>query len=475
MPHLLTQSVSQSALQTESSAVLLVPRALLLDTRLTPTERNAWMVFRSQVDHRGMATVSHESLRTALQRAPGAQKAASATVSHVVLSLRLSGWVELIGHRHHPLTGLPLGGRYLVHDEPLSFVDACLSSEDYLSLLEHGLRHTQVTVRQLARHVLDEAVNFPDELARLPSDSQEQVKRLYRQAHSNEDGSDDGSSPGSGFEKVGQTGQHLSPDQTPSRQYSTPSTFLKYASKNCDNSTFFFFRPTPETPETERTYLKNKVYKEVPTYRAPCNISPVERPSNERSGVDPLAHFKQLLDADQQTRLSDRLQTLPVEQRRDVLAEWSVRCAAGKVRDAAAYLFGLIKKALEGTFHLWAARKSTVKPPAPERPVSIQTASNVQEVPKETSKPSMASGTASTEPADQPASRKVASAYLQQMKALLQNMASTTPVIRVTKPPDEHKHPQTPLVRTLAQAMPPAGQPRPLAAFLTPILETTGR
>jgi hypothetical protein len=51
------------------------------------------------------------------------------------------------------------------------------------------------------------------------------------------------------------------------------------------------------------------------------------------------------------------LQALPVEQRRDVLAEWSVRCAMGTVRNAAAYLFGLIRKALKGTFRLWAARK----------------------------------------------------------------------------------------------------------------------
>jgi hypothetical protein len=51
------------------------------------------------------------------------------------------------------------------------------------------------------------------------------------------------------------------------------------------------------------------------------------------------------LDADQQDYLSSRLQALPVEQRQDVLAEWSVRCAAGTVRDAAAYLFGLIRKA----------------------------------------------------------------------------------------------------------------------------------
>jgi hypothetical protein len=57
------------------------------------------------------------------------------------------------------------------------------------------------------------------------------------------------------------------------------------------------------------------------------------------------------------------------------------------------------------------------------------------------------------------------------MKTLLQGTASTTAVIHATKPP-ERRYPQAPLVQTLAQAMLPADQPRPLAAFLTPILET---
>jgi hypothetical protein len=72
------------------AAGLFVPQALLLDTRLKPMERNAWMVFRSLADDNGVATVSHEALRTALLCAPGSQKAAQATVSRAVLCLRLS-------------------------------------------------------------------------------------------------------------------------------------------------------------------------------------------------------------------------------------------------------------------------------------------------------------------------------------------------------------------------------------------------
>jgi hypothetical protein len=174
-----------------------------------------------------------------------------------------------------------------------------------------------------------------------------------------------------------------------------------------------------------------------------------------------LARFRQLA-ADQQDYLSGRLQALPMEQRQDVLAEWSIRCAAGTVRDTAAYLFGLIRKALQGTFRLWAARKDRQERPA----------SGIQEVPRETSKPASPSGAPVADPADPPASREVASAYLQHMKALLQGSANTAPVIHATKLPERRKHPQAPLVRVLAQVVPPAGPLRPLAAFLTPVMET---
>jgi hypothetical protein len=151
-----------------------------------------------------------------------------------------------------------------------------------------------------------------------------------------------------------------------------------------------------------------------------------------------------------------------VEQRRDVLADWSIRCAAGTVRDAAAYLFGLIRKALQGTFRLWAARKNVQERPA----------SRIQEAPRETPKPASPSEAPVADSADKPASREVALVYLQHMKALLQGSANTeAPVIHATKPP-EHRHPQAPLVHAMAQVVSPTDSLRPLAAFLTPVMET---
>jgi hypothetical protein len=390
-------------------------------------ERNAWMVFRSLADSKDIATVSYESLRTALLCAPGSQKAALSTVSRAVLCLRLTAWIDQIGYRRNPQTGFSLGGSYTVRSEPLSFAEACLNNEDYLPLLERGLKHTHVIVRNLARDILDQAMSHLDELARLPPALREEVKRLHQQAHSSEDGSGGNASQGA-------PDLHGDPDLSDPYLSLHPPTFPK---------------STPEIPETVRT-VQNNVCK-VPTYRTPQAEMPKE---------EALARFRQLA-ADQQDYLSGRLRALPEEQRRDVLAEWSIRCAAGTVRDAAAYLFGLIRKALAGTFRLWAARKNVQERPA----------SRIQEVPQETPKPASPSRTPAAEPADQPASREVASAYLQHMKALLQGSANTAPTIHTMKP-TERRYPQAPLVRAMAQAVSPADPLRPLAAFLKPIVET---
>jgi hypothetical protein len=400
-----------------------VPDALLCDTRLKPAEHNAWIKFRSLTNKNGIATVSYEALRSALPCAPGSQKAALATVSRIVLCLRLSTWLGLIGYRRDPLTGFAKAGCYIVRTEPLSFVEACLDDEDYLPLLERGLTHSHASVRHLAWNILDQAMRHCNELCQLSSEQQEYVQRLHQQAHSSED------DPGGG------TSAHREPDE--SGLHVTP----------------IIPKSTPKASETVRT-VQNKVYKEVPTYRAPQTGTP----GQEAPGQEALARFRRLA-ADQQDDLSGRLRTLPVEQRRDVLAEWSVRCAAGAVRDAAAYLFGLIRKALKGTFRLWAARKN----PRQEQP-----APRIQEAPREPPKPPSTAEPPVPGSADPPASREVASAHLQRMKALLQGAASTTP--DHARKLSERRHPQAPLARALAQAVSPADQPRPLAAFLTPIM-----
>jgi len=116
--------------------------------------------------------------------------------------------------------------------------------------------------------------------------------------------------------------------------------------------------------------------------------------------------FRQL-PQDQQQILTARLSGLLPEQRLEVLAEWDVRCESGGVHNAIAYLYGLIKKAVEGVFKLWAARKST-----PQQ-TPVQDVSNSQHGSPPAPSPSSSSQAA------KPASREVAQRHLDQIRRML--------------------------------------------------------
>ena len=67
------------------------------------------------------------------------------------------------------------------------------------------------------------------------------------------------------------------------------------------------------------------------------------------------------------------LNKLHLADQQAVLNEAGARCAAGGIRKPAAYLMGLIQRALKGDFHPWAGQTepspiAEPPPPAPSRP-----------------------------------------------------------------------------------------------------------
>ena len=101
---------------------IITPKALLLDERLTPLERNAWLTFRALASSDGTVVLSYDALRKYLPSAPGSKQAALETVSKAVLCLRLSTWIALVEYRRNPMTGFSMASRYTVRNQPLTFV-----------------------------------------------------------------------------------------------------------------------------------------------------------------------------------------------------------------------------------------------------------------------------------------------------------------------------------------------------------------
>ena len=177
---------------------IITPKALLLDERLTPLERNAWLTFLALASSDGTVVLSYDALRKYLPSAPGSKQTALETVSRVVLCLRLSTWIALVEYRRNPMTGFSMASRYAVRNQPLTFVEACLEDDDYLPLLERALSHNSATIRQLAWSILDEALRQPDALERLPAAARERIEQLRGNGDDHDPGGPSGSTPPDG-------------------------------------------------------------------------------------------------------------------------------------------------------------------------------------------------------------------------------------------------------------------------------------
>lgn len=278
-----------------------VPRALLLDQRLTPLERNAWQIFRILLNDGGVSAFpTYDQLRPYLTALPGSGQASDETVARALTVLRLTRWLTLARHRRDPASGRVQGNLYVLHDEVLTPYEAIQLDPHYLELVCQALTHASRTIQRVGTHVLDELRNDPMLSGRaLPGRLYLIMQRL--------------ASHGEAFRTV-----------VPDSNEEEPS----YADR----------LRNPKTDESVRTsteYIDRNVR----------TVLPLRLP-------DALGRLK----AEQRTGALTALEQVEPGLRQLVLDEWAARCEASTVRNPAGYLFGIIQKALRGEFH--ATRRS---------------------------------------------------------------------------------------------------------------------
>lgn len=87
-------------------ALFATPASLMLDARLTPLERNGWQVLRMLRSAEGISPLANlGQLRRYLTSTPLGQRAGYETAWRVLIVLRLTGWISLVGQHRDPLTG----------------------------------------------------------------------------------------------------------------------------------------------------------------------------------------------------------------------------------------------------------------------------------------------------------------------------------------------------------------------------------
>lgn len=345
------------------------PTALMLDARLTPLERNGWQVLRMLRAPDGISSLaSLGQLRRYLTSIPLGQKAGHETTWRVLVVLRLTGWISLVGQQRDPLTGHVLSEQYQVHDQAQRFARACVLDPMLPQLLQEATGHDNNQVARVAAHIQAE---------------------LAKASSGDDDTDDAGPTPPGMSDESAATSSPDTPDNT------SP---VQCASVLPQNTAM-----TAVTDDADPTYSLYKYKKH--TYRA-REAGAVDNPA-----VASLPPCLQCAEARQQRDIQAALRRLPGPQRLDVLDELEARSQSGTVHNVIAYFFGLIKRVLAGEFRLWAGRKlrQPASPATPTAPAHPATSRQPATAPAPTFKP---------------AAPEVARAHIANIRSLLNRPAS---------------------------------------------------
>ena len=345
-----------------------VPRALFLDRRLTPLERNAWQVLRLQLQSDGVtAFPTYDQLRPYLASMPCAAQASHETVARALTLLRLTRWLSLVRRRRDPKTGRILSNLYVLHDEPLTPFEAMQLDPDYLGLVSQALTHAAKAVQIVGMNTLREIAEDPMLNGRtLPTRLQVLAQRMARNEWA---GASYPQAPVDHESEEGQDGLL--------RNLEGPSSESEAGLKSAPDGSL-------RNPKEDRTVRMDRInqVRTVPRAKSLQHLRLPER----------LLRLKD----EQQSGAMVALQQVDESLRQAVLDEWDARCRKSAVRNPAGYLFGIIQKAIRGEFKAWAGESASA-PPAPPPPAP------------------------SSPPASRAADPEVARAYLAQLREALRD------------------------------------------------------
>jgi len=324
-----------------------VPRALLLDRRLSPLERNAWQVIRLLLNGDGITALpTYERLRPFLTTSPCAAQASCETVARALCVLRLTRWLSLAQRSRPGEDGLWQGNLYVLHEAPLTPPDALRLDSDYLTLLSQSLCHASKAVQWVAYDALKALAEDPLLTTRPLSEPLQRLADWLENHH-----------------------EHTAPplslmpllDAEPTSDSEVrPASDSEITSPTSDSEAGL------KAPEY--ACLRNP--KQVPSTVFSISKSFSTSRANETNAPTLPPRFARLRPEEQSAALAT-LQRVDPALRQAVLDEWQLRCEAGGVQRPEAYLFGILQKALRGDFHPWAAQakaKPVPRAPSPAQP-----------------------------------------------------------------------------------------------------------
>ncbi|EMX8466973.1 helix-turn-helix domain-containing protein [Serratia marcescens] len=328
-----------------------VPRRLLLDTRLSPLDKQAWIMIRLYAQqNQGAVFPTYDELQLQLA-SPFKGQASRETVSRVLLMLRLTGWLSLC-RRVRDGKGRVRGNIYAQHDEPLSARDAETLDPTWLDTVALACRHKNRTVSQTAWSVLSDIQHDPS----------------MRHQHS----------------QLAAMAERLGAPQTPQQmaaRIAQQTGHSRRSATECDKSTsgsateLSEFTRSSETELSQKSggispgsvtelSLKSEAYSE--SVKPNCNVRSFTQSVNKKTYVATLpVELQDSMDADDHRQITAQLQALPEEQARQVLESLAQTMARGGLNNPTGWLLAVIKRARNG--ELYAPGKAA----QPARPTAV--------------------------------------------------------------------------------------------------------
>lgn len=324
-----------------------LPQALLLDRRLTPLERNTWQVLRWLITERQVKTPRYQDLQPYLATSPCGTQASRETIARALNVLRTTRWLSLVD-RSRDAQGCLRGCVYVLHGDPLTAAEQLELDSGYADLLQQNLSHATKGVRDVTQHVLAEIQADPhvaqgdkERLGSLPPTLQQTLPLM------NKDGQAQHSEPGL---------RHPVRNPHASATDSEPCVDAPVSAvvRNADAGR------TVQKDQSKKSTVLAQVEFGRARWPEDLPLNPTER-----------------------RMASQAMRQLEPEQQQAVINEAAVRCARGEIRKPVAYLMGLIKRACQGEFTLWAARtETTPSTTAPSRAMEAMPAESPGERPK---------------------------------------------------------------------------------------------
>jgi len=291
-----------------------VSKALFLDQRLTPLERNAWQIIRMMLEPDGITALpAYEQLRPYLTSMPYAGRASFETVARALTILRLTRWLSL-SRRRRAKEGFKQSNLYILHDEPLTPFEAIRLDDDYFALVCQSMTHASKAIQRVAAGVLNDITSDPFLSGkRLPTRLEVLLGRMENM-------------PTSGVIQA-----ELSTGQ---KSEESESDLLR--NQEALNS---------ESEVSTKPAKNHSIRSPNKALVSSSNLNILLQTMEQR--LDIPKRFYQLSTKQQQGVLKT-ICNLEPDIQQQIFNEWEERCQRHQVRKPAAYLFGIAQKAYRG-------------------------------------------------------------------------------------------------------------------------------